>query len=46
VAFFGWTHFFSEKRDPANPPEALEAEILELPTVKAGKDTEPQASHH
>jgi hypothetical protein len=46
VAFFGWTYFFSEKRDPANPPDALEAEVLEVPTVSAGKATEPEASHY
>jgi hypothetical protein len=31
VAFFGWTYFFSEAREPANPPEVLEAEIVEMP---------------
>jgi len=46
VAFFGWTYFFSERRAPANPPDALEAAILEMPTVKAGKATEPEASHY
>ena len=46
VAFFGWTYFLSEKRDPANPPDALEAEILEMPTLKAGKAAEAQASHY
>jgi hypothetical protein len=46
LAFFGWTCFLSEKRNPANSAEAFEAEILEMPTIKSGKAIEREASNY
>ncbi len=43
VAFFGWTYFFSEAREPANPPEGLEAGIVEMPVSVVPPAAEPQA---
>jgi hypothetical protein len=46
VAFFGWTYFFSDKRAPANQPEALEARIVEVPMSATPQVSDTQASHY
>ena len=46
VAFFGWTHFFSEKREPAIPPDVLEAGIVEMPVSATPQVSERQAGHY
>jgi hypothetical protein len=46
VAFLGWTHFFSGDRESENPPEAMDAGIVEMPVPATPQATEAPASHY